>query len=178
MDIISRATGRRKTVEQAVDWELVYRELVPKVYKFFCYQVGDRDIAEDLMATTFERAWHGRSRFSHELGDFSNWLFGIARNVSIDYIRSKRSTVSIDEIIPLSTKESLELSVERKSEFERLYFLLERLEERERMLISLKYGAGFNNRRISEITGLSESNVGTILHRVVIRLRGQWEDES
>jgi len=41
-------------------------------------------------------------------------------------------------------------------------------------LIALKYGASLNNRQIAELTGLSESNVGTILHRTVGALRAQW----
>lgn len=169
--------GRRRAAAEAVDWELAYKELLPKVFHFFCYQIGDTDVAEDLTATTFERAWSGRKRFNDQLGAFSSWLFGIARNVSIDYMRSNRSTVSIENAIPHSEGESLDSRVERKSDFERLYVLLEQFGEKERTLVSLKYGAGFTNREISKITGLSESNVGTILHRVVARLREQWKDE-
>ena len=45
---------------------------------------------------------------------------------------------------------------------------------RERELLALKYGAGMTNRTISEITGISESNVGTVLHRTVRALRERW----
>ena len=160
-----------------VDWEVVYRELLPKVYHFFCYQVGDTDTAEDLTASTFERAWRGRTRFRYRLGDFSSWLFGIARNVFVDYVRLNQDKVSIDNVNLPSKDEALESGVERKNDFERLRVLLKQLDERERTLISLKYGAGFTNREISKMTDLSESNVGTILHRVVNRLRNHWEDE-
>lgn len=178
MDATSRAIGRQKTAEGAVDWELAYRELLPRVFHFFCYQVGDVNVAEDLTATTFERAWRGRKRFNSQLGAFSNWLFGIARNVSIDYIRSNRSTISIEDVVTPSANESLESGIEKKGDFERLHVLLRGLDERERTLISLKYGAEFTNREISELSGLSESNVGTILHRVVVRLRSQWKEEA
>jgi RNA polymerase sigma-70 factor, ECF subfamily len=178
MYTIFRRVVDRNVATEAVYWELVYKELLPKVFHFFCYQVGDTDIAEDLTATTFERAWRGRTRFNNQLGAFSSWLFGIARNVAVDYIRSNHSTVPIENLAPQSVQESLESGIERKSDFEKLYVLLERLDERERTLISLKYGAGFTNREISKLTGLSESNVGTILHRVVSRLRHQWEKES
>ena len=53
--------------------------------------------------------------------------------------------------------------------------LLERLPERERSLVALKYGAELNNREIVRQTGLSESNVGTILFRAVNKLREEWE---
>ena len=45
---------------------------------------------------------------------------------------------------------------------------------REQELLALKYGAGANNREIASVTGLSESNVGTILHRTVQLLRDRW----
>ena len=45
--------------------------------------------------------------------------------------------------------------------------LLQTLTDRDRELIALKYGAEMTNRDIARATGLSESNVGTILHRAV-----------
>ncbi len=45
------------------------------------------------------------------------------------------------------------------------------LKERERDLIGLKFAGGLTNRRIAELTGLSESNVGIILYRTIRKLR-------
>ena len=50
---------------------------------------------------------------------------------------------------------------------------LARLSDRERDLIGLKFAAGLTNRRIAELTGLSQSNVGVILYRTVRRLRAE-----
>jgi len=177
MNTNSRTIRTREAAMEDVNWEVIYRELLPKVYHFFCYQVGDTAVAEDLAASTFERAWRGRTRFERRLGDFSSWLFGIARNVFVDYVRSNQDKVAIDDVNLPSKNEALESGAERKHDFERLRVLLMQLDERERTLISLKYGAGFTNREISKMTDLSESNVGTILHRVVTRLRNNWEDE-
>lgn len=56
------------------------------------------------------------------------------------------------------------------------------LSDRERDLIALKFAAGLTNRRIAELTGLSENNVGVILYRAVQRLRvelnaKEWDHE-
>jgi RNA polymerase sigma-70 factor (ECF subfamily) len=59
----------------------------------------------------------------------------------------------------------------------RLTALLATLPDRDRELLSLKYGAGLTNRAIARITGLSESNVGTIVHRAVQALRAAWPQE-
>ncbi len=60
------------------------------------------------------------------------------------------------------------------SNFARLCKLVGALDEREQELLALKYGGGATNRAIAEVTGLSESNVGTILHRAVATLRAHW----
>jgi RNA polymerase sigma-70 factor (ECF subfamily) len=60
------------------------------------------------------------------------------------------------------------------SDARRLASLLLDLPERDRELLALKYGAGLTNRAIARATGLSESNVGTILHRAVQALRSRW----
>jgi RNA polymerase sigma-70 factor (ECF subfamily) len=60
------------------------------------------------------------------------------------------------------------------SDAERLASLLATLPEREREVMALKYGAGMTNRAIARATGLTESNIGTILHRTVHTLRDRW----
>jgi RNA polymerase sigma-70 factor (ECF subfamily) len=67
-----------------------------------------------------------------------------------------------------------ELHAELRSDLARLAALTADLPARDRELIALKYGASLNNRLIAELTGLTESNVGTILHRLVKTLRSQW----
>ena len=64
--------------------------------------------------------------------------------------------------------------VANESDIARLSLLLAKLPQREQELVALKYGADATNRAIAELTGLSESNVGTILHRVVQALRRDW----
>ncbi len=162
--------------EQAVDWERVYRDLLPRVYRFFCYRVGDAVSAEDLTAATFEKAWGSRKRYRKDLGGFPGWVFGIARRVSADYFRSYQAAVALDVAVSNPAEGPVEDTIQRNRDFERLAELLGGLSLRERELISFKYGGGMTNREIAQLIGLSESNVGTILHRAVRRLRDQWEE--
>lgn len=161
-----------------IDWASAYEELLPKVYHYFCLRIGDRVEAEDLTAATFERAWRDRERYRNDLGTFTNWLFGIARHVTINYFRQNKQAEDIDEPgIEEAARPTEELAA-RQAEFEQLVFLLTSLPEREREIFSLKYGAQFTNRAIAKMVGLTESNVGTILHRIVSRLREQLEHEN
>jgi RNA polymerase sigma-70 factor (ECF subfamily) len=158
-----------------VNWDALYTRELPRVYNFFRYRVGDGAVAEDLTSTTFEKAWRARARYSRDAAAFSTWLFTIARNVATDHFRQRRAEVPLEEAAAESSlADSPEQSAIRRADFERLSALLAGLSARERELLALKYGSGLTNREIARVTGLSESNVGTILHRTVAALRIRW----
>lgn len=161
----------------AADFASIYGEELPRVYNFFRYRVGDGPIAEDLTSATFEKAWRHRQRYRRDLAAFSTWLFVIARRVVADHFRSNRPTVRLSELSDLADEHSTEDAAQARADFARLSVLLARLPDREQELVALKYGAGLTNRAIARITGLTESNVGTILHRVTRQLRADWEAE-
>lgn len=161
-----------------IDWATAYEELLPKVFHYFCLRIGDRLEAEDLTAATFERAWRARERYRKDLGTFTNWLFGIARHVAITHFRQNEQGHALAEPGTEEVYRPTEEAASRQEEFERLASMLTSLPEREREIFSLKYGAQFTNRSIAKIVGLTESNVGTILHRIIRRLKKQLEDEQ
>lgn len=160
------------------DWDALYAEQLPRVYNFFRYRVGDGPVAEDLASRTFEKAWRARHRYRRDLAGFGTWLHAIARNVANDYFRERRVHAPLEEAANLAGGSTPEELAERRSDFERLSRLLEKLPDRERDLVALKYGAGMTNRAIAKATGLSESNVGTILHRTVGQLRAAWTERD
>ena len=157
-----------------LDWEAVYRSELPKVLNFFRYRVGDAALAEDLTASTFEKAWAGRERYRDE-GKFSAWLMTIARNVATDHFRTSRSHLPLEAAAGREAGPTPLSVLENKEDVFRLRYLLGRLPDHHRELIALKYGAEFNNREIARLVGMTESNVGTTLHRIVQQLRLAWE---
>lgn len=157
------------------DWDAVFSDELPRVYNFFRYRFGDAPDVEDLTSRTFEKAWRARDRYRRDLAGFSTWLVSIARHVAIDHVRARRAYLPIEAAEPVaSPARTPEEAAIHHSEADRLASLLATLPDRERELIALKYGAGLTNRAIARATGLSESNIGTILHRAVTALRGRW----
>lgn len=156
------------------DWDALYAEQLPRVYNFLRFRTGDDTVAEDLTSIVFEKAWRARRRYRRDLAGFGTWLFAIARNAAVDYFRQRRVHAPLAEAIDVAGGDTPEQLAERRSDSERLARLLAPLPERERELVALKYGAGLTNRAIARLTGLGESNVGTILHRVVVQLRAEW----
>jgi RNA polymerase sigma-70 factor, ECF subfamily len=158
-----------------MDWDALYSEHVGRVFNFFRYRVGETATAEDLTATTFERAWSRRGQYRGDADGFAGWLYTIARNVAHDYFRKSPSLVTLDAVDQTVAPESVAEQVEQARAFAALVAAIRRLSERERDLIALKYGAELTNREIARQLRLTESNVGTILSRAVQRLRRDLE---
>jgi RNA polymerase sigma-70 factor (ECF subfamily) len=161
----------------AADWDRLFEEQLPRIHNYFRYRVGPDD-AEDLTSVTFEKAWSGRHRYRRDLGAFTTWLYAIARNVASDHFRSRVALAPLEAAAHVAAPGSPEEDALRSSEAARLGSLLATLGERERELIALRYGAGLTNRAIARLSGLSESNVGTILHRAIGELRSRWPEEG
>jgi RNA polymerase sigma-70 factor (ECF subfamily) len=163
-----------------MEWDDVYTKELPRIYNFFLYKTADREYAQDLTAETFERAWKKRSSYKPLLASLPTWLFGIARNVFKEYLRgvgkSDQHHVDLSQLEESSSGFDLEENIQHYQDKQRLHKLLLELSDREQDLIALKYGAGLTNREIARITRLTESNVGSILHRSVTVIREKWEE--
>ena len=170
---LPRRLARWVTAEP--DWDQVYAEQLPRVLNFFRYRLGHTADVEDLTARTFEKAWRARHRYRRDVAGFATWLLTIARNVAIDHLRARQRYEPLDVAAAVpSPDDTPEQQAVQQSEAQRLAALLATLAPRQRELIAMKYGADMTNRAIARATGLSESNVGTILHRAVESLRGRW----
>jgi RNA polymerase sigma-70 factor (ECF subfamily) len=153
---------------------LLYRENVGRIYAYVRYRVASTQEAEDLTADIFEAALKSFPAYRPEKGSPQTWLFAIARNRLSHHFRAQRvrrflrleaaDEEQAREPQPEELVQELELSV-------RVRELMSSLGTRERELLALKFGAGMNNREIAALTGLSESNVGTLVYRSLQRLR-------
>ena len=153
-------------------WRAIYDQYLPRVFHFMCYKVGNIQVAEDLTATTFEKAWKSKDHFKNSKGTIQSWLFGIARHVVADHYRRPDPEEGFDQLSQLhSDRNFIEDKTQEKFAFEDIYQIIATFKEQHQELIALKYGAGLTNREIAEISGLSATNVGTILSRLVHKIR-------
>jgi RNA polymerase sigma-70 factor (ECF subfamily) len=151
----------------------VYDQHVWDVYGFITYRVRDRHLAEDLTQETFIRALRAWPRFDPRKASERTWLLVIARNLLIDHHRRDRSDpeAEIDERALPSTP-GPEADLARWSE---LSDALAELNDRDREIVALRFGADLTGPEIAEVLGLSLSNVQQILSRSLRRLRVSLE---
>jgi RNA polymerase sigma-70 factor, ECF subfamily len=152
----------------------LYESNVDSVYGFFGYRVRSRADAEDLTQQTFERALRAWKRFDPKRASPRTWLISIARNLLIDHYRRDRSAAQepIDDHL---THPELVVEDDGVGLPGELAVALERLGNRERELIALRFGGELTGPEIAEITGLKLANVQQILSRSLRRLRASLE---
>lgn len=164
--------------ESAERFARLYDEHIWTVYGFFGYRLGSREDAEDLTQQTFERALKAWERFDERRAGPATWLMSIARNLLIDHHRADRS----DRVEPIGEEglrpehqpagEDPGHSVGLDPELETA---LSRLNDREREVLALRFGADLTGPEIAGMTGLSVANVQQILSRSLRRLRGELD---
>jgi RNA polymerase sigma-70 factor (ECF subfamily) len=159
-----------------VDFTEAYHAHVWLVYGFFAYRVRERTEAEDLTQLTFERALRAWPRFDPARASVGRWMMAIARNLLIDHYRADRSArhdaiddggVAEHELGSTAGPEE-DLGLDPA-----LAAALERLGEREREVLALRFGADLTGPQIAEVCDLSLANVQQILSRTLRWLRDE-----
>jgi RNA polymerase sigma-70 factor, ECF subfamily len=139
--------------------------LIRRVYAYVAYRIGDGAEAEDVTGEAIERALRYRDSYDGAKGDAAAWVIGIARRV----IASRTVT---ETALPLENAPGAEDDVEegalRRME---VRGAVERLSERDRELVALRYGADLSAREIAELLELKTNAVEVALHRAIARLR-------
>jgi len=167
--LAAEATEAPRDVDLAFD--SLYRSSRDDVYAYAAGLLRDPTAAEDVTAAAFERAYRKRSHFNPSRGEPRAWLFGIARNAALDELRrrGRQSTLTAE---PADLEASaVDGSSEESERRLAVSAALTTLEPKERELVALKFFAGLTNAEIAAVLGISESNAGTKLHRVVNKLR-------
>ena len=139
--------------------------LIRQVYAYVAYRIGAGSEAEDVTSETFERALRYRDSFDPRKGAPLAWLLGIARSTLAG--RRVRVHAELDAEAAAGADDIDEQVAARLD----LQAALERLEERYRELISLRYGADLSSKQIGELLGLAPGAVDVSLHRARERLR-------
>ena len=165
------APARETPAEADLAFERLYRSSRDDVYAYVAGVLRDRSAAEEVTAAAFERAFRKRGRFDSRRGSARAWLFGIARNAALDELRRRRRQAELDaepaDVVTPATDALAEGGARRTT----LIAALAGLDPRERELVAMKFFAGLSNAEIAAVLGISESNAGSKLHRVITKLR-------
>lgn len=138
--------------------------------------VRDEDAAQDIVQEVFLRLFRSPPREGHSR-QISTWLYRVAHNLCIDHIRKESRMREQERFIPQPAQGALPSDGLSREETRRgLEILMMRLSANQRTVLILKIEEGKSYREISEITGLSISNVGFQIHYALKKLAGLMRD--
>lgn len=140
--------------------------------------LGDSDRAQDVVQDTFIKLWkQDREAIESRLAP---WLFTVCRNAALDVLKKDKrmKPLAAPEGRLVSDRKSPDMLTEHKEEKRRVLSFLEKLPDRQRELLRLKFQSGLRYQEISDVTGLSVSNVGYLIHTAMKTLRQQMQAEA
>jgi RNA polymerase sigma-70 factor (ECF subfamily) len=134
--------------------------------------LGNGDAARDVVQETFLRLC--REDRGQINGHEAQWLFTVCRRRALDVLRKERRMQAMDESATtacLDRHESDTSAVERRDSTDRVLALVQTLSGNQQEVIRLKFQHELSYREISEVTGLTVSNIGYLLHTAIQTLR-------
>ena len=130
---------------------------------------GNREEAEEITQDAFLKAYRSLGRFRRQ-ASFNTWLYRIVYNTAISLVRGRKKGILSVEEFPASIVDFISYTA-NEQEAERDYrnsivnFALQKINEDERALISLYYYDEMDIGEISDITGITKSNIKVRLFR-------------
>ena len=161
-----RTLAERVIGGDAVAFEFLFNRYKEAIRRLFVQRLGsDRD-ADDLLQETFIKVYIHIHRYSPEF-TFGQWVYTIARNTFIDFVRRRQDDLSIDERFssPPSTTPTPEESVISMQQRTQIEHYLERLAPRYRTLIVMRFFDEYSYEEIAAKLTLPLGTVKTQIHR-------------
>jgi RNA polymerase sigma-70 factor (ECF subfamily) len=143
-------------------FEELYRRFARPVLGLALRLLGDRGRAEDAAQETFAAIWRSANSFSPERGSGSAWLFAVARHAIIDRARQRVELVVEEPIEEAAVEAGPAEAVEQTWLVWQVHAALERLPERERVVLELAYWSGLSQ---SEVASYLNVPLGTVKTR-------------
>ncbi len=165
-------------------FEKLYRKSCLPVFRYlYAYTGGSRELAEDLTAEAFMRAWQKRTTYSGRPDGAVAWVIRIARNLAIDMHR--RATAGIDnradpleeELDAPAALPNPEMQVMLSEQQHIVLSLLGELTEEQREILILRYFLDWKIKQIAHYMDFPDNTVSVYIHRALEKLRRIWPAE-
>jgi len=150
----------------------LYENHFDKIYRYVALRIGSKTEAEDVTQQVFLNALRSISSFKWKGVPFSSWLFRIAHNLVVDYLRKgkKQATTILDESL-VSSDSNPQIMAEYRLDIVQLISATERLTAAQREVISLRFAGELAVAEVAKVMGKSEGAVKALQHSAIVALR-------
>lgn len=151
----------------------LYENYFDSIYRYIRARIGDVADTEDLTEEVFLHMLRAIHSFQWQQIGFAPWLFRIAHNLVVDFLRRRSYRRSRMSYIAATFIESVEMTdeIEQKLDSEHLNKAVERLSTSQRDVIILRFAAGLSVAETASALGKREGNVKVLQHNALAALR-------
>jgi RNA polymerase sigma-70 factor (ECF subfamily) len=151
----------------------LYEEYYDKLAHYVYMRIGNKEEAEDIAGEVFLKALKSLKSYKEQGIPMQGWLFRIAHNLTVDYIRKadKRRTVPIDSVI-LTGEDNPVDAAEKNIEFERVTEAMKELTIEQREVINLRFFGGLTSKEVGNILSKSDGAVREMQRAAIEKIRG------
>ena len=168
LDLVQRARqGEQEAFAQ------LYENHFDKIFRYVVLKIRNQAEAEDMTQQVFIKAYESIGSYQSQGVPFTAWLFRIAHNQMVDYVRkqSKRQTVPLDESLQIMDDCDVEHEVETKIEMEKVVLATAKLTKAQREVISLRFAGGLSITEAAKTMRKSEGAIKALQHSAILALR-------
>ena len=156
-------------------FQQIYRHWLTPVFRYSFFHLGNSSDAEDLTSQVFLAVYQALPRYRNS-GHFAGWLFSIAHNQALEYIRKRAREVDLEAARSIPAGIDIPEEVITRQEIQHLREQILKLRPEEQELIRLRYVAELSFADMSIVLKRREDAVKKSLYRLQARLQSLLED--
>lgn len=151
----------------------LYEAYFDKIYRYIAMRVRNEMEAEDITQQVFMKVLQSISSYKNQGVPFSSWLYRIAHNQVVDFLRqqNKKATVDIDGLPLPDMGDDPQQMMEQQVDIEELKKATKRLTESQQEVLSLRFTGELSIAECAQIMGKSEGAIKALQHSAVLALR-------
>jgi len=150
----------------------LYESHFDKIYRYVVLRIGNKTEAEDMTQQVFLNALQSIRSFKWKGIPFSAWLFRIAHNLVVDYLRKASKVVTAPLYDSLaSSGGNPQLVVEHRLDIEQLISATKGLTKAQREVIGLRFAGELAVAEVAKVIGKSEGAIKALQHSAIVALR-------
>lgn len=130
----------------------LYQTYIDRIYHYVYFRVADDDLAQDITSQIFLKVWEKLNTYQAGQSPFMAWIYRIARNTVIDYYRTKKIVVSIENTraAELSHDDDVDEKLDFQIQSQKLRAALRELTKEQRQVLILKFVGGLSTTEIAK----------------------------
>ena len=159
---------------EAADFDRLYAEHAEPLLSFLVLRTGNRALAEDVLADTFERVLRKRGTFDRRRGSEKGWLYTIALNLLRDHLRRQETERNaLQRAGHEPRQESADEPTRDLENRDVLAQALSVLSADERHAVALHFGADLTMPEIARLIGEPRTTVEGRIYRALRKMRDE-----